>query len=34
MKLGVAWLLFVITGVETSSPVSCHRRSHQVVEKW
>jgi hypothetical protein len=35
MKLGVAWLVFVITAGETS-PVARHRRRRpsQVVEKW
>jgi len=34
MKLGVAWLVFVITAVETSTVSRHHRRPSQVVEKW
>jgi len=34
MKLGVAWLVFVITVAETSTVSRHHRRPSQVVEKW
>lgn len=34
MKLGVAWMVFVITGVGTSSPVSRHHRASRGAEKW
>lgn len=34
MKLGVAWLVFVITARETSPVSRHHRRPSQVVEKW
>jgi hypothetical protein len=34
MKLGVAWLVFVITVGETSPVSRHHRRRSQVVEKW
>jgi len=34
MKLGVAWLVFVKTAVETCTVSRHHRRPSQVVGKW